>query len=152
MRLRQSPMIEASALMGITLILFLLGLCLIYGDLTRVLASGPILAALLLFPSYVLWLIFGRVSRDAKVSTRFLTSVGVTIAIAAFGALLMQPPADVANAQQAVWIIAQIVIDFAISGLIASAITFGVLLRESKKPDASLITKPVTPTQRKKSK
>ena len=152
MRLRQSPMIEASALMGITLILFLLGLCFVYGDLTQMLSSGPILAALLLFPSYVLWLIFGRVTRDAKVSTRFLASIGVTLAIAAFGALLMQPPTDVANAQQAVWIITQIVVDFALSGVIASAITFGVLLRESKKPDASLITKPLTQTQRRKGK
>ena len=152
MRLRPSPMVEASALMGITLILFLLGLWVIQGDLTKVLSNGPILSALLLFPAYVLWLVFGRVARDAKVSTRFLAALGVVLAVAAFGALLMQPPADVENQQKAIIVIAQIVIDFALSGLIAAAITYGVLIRERKQPDPTLVTKPLVPAQRKKRK
>ena len=152
MRLRQSTMTEASALMGITLILFLLGLWLIQGDLTKVLSTGPILSALLLFPAFVLWLVFGRVARDAKVSTRFLTAVGVVIAVAAFGALLMQPTTDDPNQQKAIMVIAQIVIDFALSGLIAASITYGWLIRESKKPDPTLVTKPLVPAQRKKRK
>ena len=152
MRLRPGPMIEASALMGITLILFMVGLAIVRGDLQWVLSNGPILAALLLFPAYVLWLIFGRVTRDAKISTRFLSAVGVTVAIAAFGALLMQPPADSANAQEAIVMISKIVVDFALSGLIASGLTFGLLVRPSKKPDATLVTKPLAPAQRKKRK
>ena len=152
MRLRPSPMVEASALMGITLILFLLGLWVIQGDLTKVLSNGPILSALLLFPAYVLWLVFGRVARDAKVSTRFLAALGVVLAVAAFGALLMQPPADVENQQKAIIVIAQIVVDFALSGLIAAAITYGVLIRERNQPDPTLVTKPLVPAQRKKRK
>ncbi|MEN9731301.1 MAG: hypothetical protein RL488_611 [Actinomycetota bacterium] len=152
MRLRQSPMVEASALMGITLILFLIGLWIIQGDLTKVLSNGPILSALLLFPSYVLWLVFGRVTRDAKISTRFLTALGVVLAVAAFGALLMQPPADAENQQKAIIVIAQIVIDFAVSGLVAASVTYGFLIRESKQPDPTLLTKPLVPAQRKKRK
>jgi hypothetical protein len=152
MRLRQGPLVEASALMGITLILFMIGLSVIRGDLQWVLSNGPILSALLLFPAFLLWLVFGRVARDAKVSTRFLASLGVTLAIAAFGALLMQPPSDIANKQEAIIAISKIVLDFAISGVIAGALTFGVLIRESKKPDATLVTKPLAPAQRKKRK
>ncbi len=152
MRLRQSPMIEASALMGITMILFLAGLIVIRGDLQWVLANGPILAALLLFPAFVLWLVFARLTRDAKVSTRFLSSLGVTVAIAAFGAYLMQPPSDIANKQEAIVVISKIVLDFALSGLVAGGITYGLLMRESKKPDETLLTKPLVSAQRKKRK
>ena len=152
MRLRQSPMIEASALMAISLVFFMFGLWIIQGDINQVATSGPLLAAMLLFPSYVLWMIFGFFTREAKVSTRALASIGVTLAVAAFGALLLQGSLVSSEKNQGIVIVAQIVLDFTLSGLIASGLTFGWLLRESKLPDPTLITKPVVPTKRKKRK
>lgn len=152
MRLRQSPMIEASALMAISLILFMFGIWVIQGDIQKVATSGPLLAAMLLFPAYVLWMIFGLVARDAKVSTRALASIGVTLAVAAFGALLLQGSLVSNVKQQGILIVAQIVVAFTASGLVATGLTFGWLLRESKIPDATLITSPVMPAKRKKRK
>ena len=152
MRLRQSPMIEASALMAISLILFMFGIWVIQGDIQKVATSGPLLAAMLLFPAYVLWMIFGLVARDAKVSTRALASIGVTLAVAAFGALLLQGSLVSNVKQQGILIVAQIVVAFTASGLVATGLTFGWLLRESKTPDATLITSPVMPAKRKKRK
>ena len=152
MRLRQSPMVEASALMAISLVIFMFGLWIIQGDINQVATSGPLLAAMLLFPAYVLWMVFGLVTRDAKVSTRALTSAGVLLAVAAFGALLLQGSLVSDKEQEGVLVVAQIVVDFTVSGLIAIGLTFGWLLRESKKPDPTLITRPVVPTKRKKRK
>ena len=154
MRLRQGPMIEASALMGITFILFMIGLWIIKGDLTKAMGNAPILAALLIFPAFVLWAVFGQVTREAKVSTRFLTSIAVTIAIAAGGSLLMQPGPEFTESQQqqAIAEIARIVVAFAVSGLIASVVTYGWLMRPSSKPDPTLITRPVVPNRKKKRK
>jgi len=152
MRLRQSPMIEASALMAISLILFMFGIWVIQGDIQKVATSGPLLAAMLLFPAYVLWMIFGLVARDAKVSTRALASIGVTLAVAAFGALLLQGSLVSNTKQEGILIVAQIVVAFTASGLVATGLTFGWLLRENKTPDATLITSPVMPAKRKKRK
>jgi hypothetical protein len=152
MRLRQSPMIEASALMAISLVIFMFGLWIIQGDIQQVATSGPLLAAMLLFPAYVLWMIFGLVARDSKVSTRALTSIGVTLAVASFGALLLQGSLVSDSQQEGILIVTQIVIAFTVSGLVATAVTFGWLLRESKLPDPTLLTKPVVPGKRKKRK
>lgn len=152
MRLRQSPMIEASALMAISLVLFLLGLWIVQGDIKQVANSGPLLAAMLLFPAYVLWMIFGLVSRDAKTSTRALTAIGVTLTVAAFGALLLQGSLVSEAAQEGILVVTQIVVAFTISCLIATGLTFGWLLRENKLPDPTLLTKPVVPIKRKKRK
>jgi hypothetical protein len=152
MRLRQSPMIEASALMAISLVIFMFGLWIIQGDIQQVATSGPLLAAMLLFPAYVLWMIFGLVARESKVSTRALTSIGVTLAVASFGALLLQGSLVSDSQQEGILIVTQIVIAFTLSGLVATAVTFGWLLRESKLPDPTLLTKPVVPVKRKKRK
>jgi|688.fasta_scaffold268010_3 hypothetical protein len=152
MRLRQSPMIEASALMAISLVIFMFGLWIIQGDIQQVATSGPLLAAMLLFPAYVLWMVFGLVARDAKVATRALTSIGVTLAVASFGALLLQGSLVSDSQQEGILIVTQIVIAFTLSGLVATAVTFGWLLRESKLPDPTLLTKPVVPVKRKKRK
>jgi hypothetical protein len=152
MRLRQSPMIEASALFGIALVIFMAGIWIIQGDLNKVATNGPILAALLLFPAYVLWLVFGRVARDASLRIRFLTAIAVTLAVSALGALLLQPNPETENEQRAIEEIAKIVGSFALSGLVAASLTFGWLLRESKLPDPTLLTKPITPAKRKKRK
>lgn len=150
MRLRPSPMIEASALMGITIILFFACLYAIQGKISYVFNAGPILAALLVFPAWVLWLIFGNIAKNAKRSTRFLVAIAVVIAIAAFGALLMQPQGP--NNQAAIIAIAKTVIAYAGSGILAAVITYFVLLRESSKPDPTLITKPIVPAKPKKRK
>ena len=154
MRLRQGPMIEASALMGISFILFMIGLWVIKGDLTKAMGNAPILAALLIFPAFVLWAVFGQVTRDARPSTRFLVAIAVTIAIAAGGAFLMQPGAEFSadQQQQAITEITRIVIAFAIAGLSASALTYGWLLRPTNKPDPTLLTKPVVQQRKKKRK
>lgn len=154
MRLRQSPMIEASAMMAITLALFFVGYWMISGDIQQVMAGGPILASMLLFPAFVLWLLFANFTKHAKLSTRFLTSLAVTLAISAFGALLMQPSSTegVADPKRAILIIALVCLDFALSGTIAAAICYGWLLRDKKTPDATLITKPIVPTQKRKKK
>lgn len=152
MRLRQSPMIEASALMAISLVIFMFGLWIIQGDIQQVATTGPLLAAMLLFPAYVLWMIFGLVARDAKTSTRALTSIGVTLTVAAFGALLLQGSLVGEAAQEGILVVTQIVVAFTISGLIATGLTFGWLLRENKLPDPTLLTKPVVPVKRKKRK
>jgi hypothetical protein len=152
MRLRQSPMIEASALMAISLVIFMFGLWIIQGDIQQVATSGPLLAAMLLFPAYVLWMIFGLVARDAKVATRALISIGVTLAVASFGALLLQGSLVSDSQQEGILIVTQIVIAFTVSGLVATAVTFGWLLRESKLPEPTLLTKPVVPVKRKKRK
>ncbi len=152
MRLRQSPMIEACSLMATSFLFFMAGIWLIEGDVNKMLAKGPTISAMLLFPAFVLWLIFGRVARDAKISTRLLTSVGVALAVAAFGALLLQTSLASDNKAQGVLVIAQIVIAFTISCLLGSAITFGLLVRESKVPDATLITKPIVQARKKKRK
>ena len=149
MRLRPSPMIEASALMGITVILFFTCLYAIRGSLAYVFNAGPILAALLIFPAWVLWLVFGQVTKNAKVSTRFLVAIAVVIAIAAVGAVFLQPQA---NTQESIIAIAKTVIGYAVSGVVAAVITYGVLLRESKKPDPTLLTKPLVPSKPKKRK
>jgi hypothetical protein len=107
---------------------------------------------MLLFPAYVLWMVFGLVARDSKVSTRALTSIGVTLAVASFGALLLQGSLVSDSQQEGILIVTQIVIAFTVSGLVATAVTFGWLLRESKLPDPTLLTKPVVPVKRKKRK
>ena len=152
MRLRQSPKIEASAIMAISLVFFMFGLWVIQGDINQVATSGPLLAAMLLFPAYVLWMVFGLVTRDAKVSTRAMTSTGVLLAVAAFGALLLQGSLVSDKEQEGILVVTQIIIDFTVSGLIAIGLTFGWLLRESKLPDPTLLTRPVVPTKRKKRK
>ncbi len=152
MRLRQSPMIEASALMGIAFILFMLSLWVIQGDLSKAMANGPLLAALLLFPSFVLWAVFGQVTRDATVRTRFLVAIAVVMAVAAGGAFLIQPGDSFNEAEkvEAIARIAQVIGAFAISGILAAVLTFFWLVRESSKPDPTLITKPVLPPRKKK--
>jgi hypothetical protein len=140
--------------MAITFLLFMAGYIVIVKDFQRALSNGPLLSAILLFPAFVLWLIFGNFAKHAKLSTRFLTSVAVTLAISAFGALLMQPDASVSakNAQEAILVIGQICLAFAVSGLIASSICYGWLLRDKKTPDATLITKPIVSAPKKKRK
>ena len=152
MRLRQGPMTEASALMGIALIFFLAGLFIIEGDISKALGKGTLLAALLLFPAFVLWAIFLRVTKDAKTFTRFLTAVAVTMGVAAAGAFLMQPGSEFSASQQAEAIanIAKIVIDFAASGLIAAVVVYLWLIKERPGENSTLITGSVLPNQKKK--
>jgi hypothetical protein len=143
-------MIEASALMGITVVLFFACLWAIQGSFSYVFNAGPILAALLIFPAFVLWLIFGQVVKNARTITRFLVAIAVVIAIAAFGALLMQPQEQ--NSQRAFVLLAETIAGYAGSGILAAVITYGILLRESKKPDPTLLTKPIAPSKSKKKK
>lgn len=152
MRLRQGPMTEASALMGIALIFFMVGMFIIKADISKALGEGTILAALLLFPAFVLWALFARVARDAKLVTRFLVAVAVTMAVSAGGAYLMQPGAEFTANQQAEAIlqIGKIVLAFAVSGLIASALVYGLLMKPRAGDDATLLTAPVVPNSKKK--
>ena len=154
MRLRQSPLIEASALTAIALLLFMVGYFFIIGDFQKLLSNGPILAALLIFPASVLWLIFGNFTKNATLSTRYLLAIAVTLAVAAFGALWMQPDSSISatNQQKAIVVIGLVCLDFALSGLIAASICYGWLLRDKKTPDATLITKPIVSSSNKKRK
>ena len=137
-------------MMGLTVILFFAGLFAIHGSTSFVFGSGPILSALLIFPAWVLWLIFGQVAKHAAKSTRFLVAIAVVIAVAAFAALLLQPQG--AQNQEAIIAIAKIVLAFAGSGLAAATVTYGLLLRESKIPDPTLLTKPLVSCKPKKRK
>ena len=152
MRLRQSPMSEASALMGITLILFIIGLFIITGDINKALGKGSLLSALLLFPAFVIWAIFARLAREAKVFTRFLVATAVTMGISAAGAFLLQPGDAVSGANQlkAIQEIAKIVIAFAASGLIASGLVYGLLIRDRPSDNSTLLTAPVIRNTKKK--
>ena len=152
MRLRQSPMTEASALMGVSLIMFMVGMFVIKGDISKAIGEGSMLAALLLFPAFVLWALFSRLSREAKLSTRFLVAVAVTMGVSAAGAFLMQPGAEFTAAQQteAIAQIAKIVLAFAISGVAASAVVYGLLMKPRPSDDSTLITAPVVPNSKKK--
>jgi hypothetical protein len=66
--------------------------------------------------------------------------------------LLLQGSLVSEAAQEGILVVTQIVVAFTISGLVATALTFGWLLRENKLPDPTLLTKPVVPVKRKKRK
>lgn len=152
MRLRQSPMTEASALMGIALIIFLAGMFIIKGDITKAFGEGTILASLLMFPAFVLWALFSYVAREAKLVTRFLVAVAVTMGVSAAGAYLLQPGSEFTASQQseAILQIAKIILAFAISGIVASSVVYGLLMKPRVGDDATLVTSPVVPSSKKK--
>jgi mannose/fructose/N-acetylgalactosamine-specific phosphotransferase system component IID len=144
-------MTEASALMAIALIIFMAGMLIIRGDFNTAFGTGSILAAMLLFPAFLLWALFSYVAREAKLVTRFLVALAVTIAIAA-GAAYLMPLGGEPGQDQTVLIqeLAKILGAFVISGLVASTLVYGLLMKPRAGDDATLVTSPVVPNSKKK--
>lgn len=154
MRIRQTPMSEASALMAITFVLFIVSFGLAIGDLARTVNSASIYAAMFMFPAWVLWLIAGQLFKDKPKPFRAIASVGVIGLVALGGVWLLWDSKVVSNSAspaETAQTLLLLALTLALSGVIASVLTYTVLTRPLKGVN-TLVTAPLIKTNKKKRK
>jgi drug/metabolite transporter (DMT)-like permease len=136
MRLKPTPMNEASIIFSITWVLTFLAFALFSGDLNQALRASSISIVFLLL-SYILWILTGYWWRKKGPQQRFFMNVTVSSAVA-IGALLLMNQAVTASTladdikTNASGYFIAVAIIFFLTSVIAAALTQFLLVRPKK--------------------
>jgi hypothetical protein len=132
MRLRPSPLVEASASFAVSFLLVIGIYWAIYRDLNSAFSLATVAALFFMFPIFSAWAFVGYLVRDRTIMQRFAINVGLTVLVTGGLSLFLITMASEPQSSNSAATLVETALVVAISNVVSAAIAYRFLVDDNK--------------------